>query len=85
MVTGQIVAGAPISAPGAMIWGGSAGNRLTNNWVRAPFQTGTSGNQVIVNLQANFDQNPGGAMDALASASAPFYPSVGSKPPLGCI
>ena len=82
LVTGQ---GANIRAPGAMLWGGSSGSQLKNNWIRTPFQTGTSGNQVIVTLQAVFDPAVPGGFVAASTASGPFYPSVGSRPPIGCI
>lgn len=79
IVTGQ----GNVQAPGAMVWGGSSGSQLENNWVRLPYQSGTSGNQVIVAVQANYDS--AAVTDVFATASGPFYPSVGSKPPIGCI
>tara|TARA_R110000824_G_C15230052_1_gene678448 strand:- start:1143 stop:2126 length:984 start_codon:yes stop_codon:yes gene_type:complete len=85
IVTGLATPGAPgpLAVPLSLFWGNSGGQYREAPWVRLPNQSGTSGNVVQITTQCTSSNAPGN--DAFAGLSAPFYPSIGSKPPIGCI
>lgn len=86
IVTGLAQPGAPgpIAVPLSLFWGNSGGQYRAAPWCRLPNQVGTSGNIVQLTTFATSSQGPG-AQSAFAGVAAPFYPTIGSKPPIGCI
>ena len=74
------------AVPLGMFWPGSGGQYRGAPWCRLQNQAGTSGNVVqLTTFGVNSTAAPPAGMDAFTSISAPFYPSIGSKPPIGCI
>lgn len=85
IVTGTATPGAPgpIAVPMSLFWGNSGGQYREAPWCRLPNQMGTSGNVVQITSFCTSSNAPGN--DAFAGIAAPFYPSIGSKPPIGCV